>query len=32
VDADTLIIILSGHAHESDIEEGMLAGANAYLV
>lgn len=31
-DAHTPIIIFSGHAFASDIEAGMLAGANAYLV
>jgi DNA-binding response OmpR family regulator len=31
-DARTPIVIFSGHAFESDIEAGMLAGANAYLV
>ena len=31
-DARTPIIIFSGHAFESDVEAGMLAGANAYLV
>ena len=31
-DARTPIIIFSGHAFASDIEAGMLAGANAYLV
>ncbi len=31
-DARTPIIIFSGHASASDIEAGMLAGANAYLV
>jgi two-component system, OmpR family, phosphate regulon response regulator OmpR len=31
-DARTPIVIFSGHGHASDIEEGMLAGANAYLV
>ena len=31
-DAQTPILIFSGHAFESDIEAGMLAGANAYLV
>lgn len=31
-DARTPIVIFSGNASASDIEEGMLAGANAYLV
>lgn len=31
-DARTPIIIFSGHAFASDIEAGLLAGANAYLV
>jgi DNA-binding response OmpR family regulator len=31
-DARTPILIFSGHAYESDIKAGMLAGANAYLV
>ena len=31
-DAHTPIIIFSGHAFASDIEAGMRAGANAYLV
>ena len=31
-DAHTPIVIFSGHAFASDIEAGMLAGANAYLV
>lgn len=31
VDARTPIVIFSGHAYASDIEAGMLAGANAYL-
>jgi two-component system phosphate regulon response regulator PhoB len=31
-DAHTPIIIFSGHASASDIEAGMLAGADAYLV
>jgi len=31
-DARAPIIIFSGHAFESDIKAGMLAGANAYLV
>ena len=31
-DARTPIVIFSGHASASDIEAGMLAGANAYLV
>lgn len=31
-DARTPIVIFSGHAYASDIEAGMLAGANAYLV
>jgi DNA-binding response OmpR family regulator len=31
-DARTPIVIFSGHASASDIETGMLAGANAYLV
>ena len=31
-DARTPIVIFSGHAFESDIEAGMLAGANAYLL
>jgi two-component system phosphate regulon response regulator OmpR len=32
VDARTPIVIFSGHAYASDIEAGLLAGANAYLV
>lgn len=31
-DARTPILIFSGHAFAADIEAGMLAGANAYLV
>jgi DNA-binding response OmpR family regulator len=31
VDARTPIVIFSGNAYASDIEAGMLAGANAYL-
>jgi DNA-binding response OmpR family regulator len=31
-DARTPIVIFSGHAYASDIEAGMRAGANAYLV
>jgi DNA-binding response OmpR family regulator len=31
-DARTPIVIFSGHTFASDIEAGMLAGANAYLV
>ncbi len=31
-DAHTPIVIFSGHAFASEIEAGMLAGANAYLV
>lgn len=31
-DARAPIVIFSGHAYASDIEAGMLAGANAYLV
>ena len=31
-DADTPIVFFSGHASKSDIEAGMRAGANAYLV
>ena len=31
-DARTPILIFSGHAFASDIEAGLLAGANAYLV
>ena len=31
-DAHTPIVIFSGHARVSDIEAGMRAGANAYLV
>ena len=31
-DARTPIVIFSGHASASDIDAGMLAGANAYLV
>ena len=31
-DSRTPIVIFSGHANASDIEAGMLAGANAYLV
>ena len=30
-DARTPIVIFSGHAFASDVEAGMLAGANAYL-
>jgi two-component system response regulator MprA len=32
VDTRTPIVIFSGHASAPDIEAGMLAGANAYLV
>lgn len=32
VDNDTPIVIFSGHGHQSDIDAGILAGANAYLV
>ncbi len=32
IDRDTPIVIFSGHSHQSDIDAGMLAGANAYLV
>jgi DNA-binding response OmpR family regulator len=32
IDKDTPILIFSGNAHQSDVEAGMLAGANAYLV
>ncbi|HEY0004257.1 MAG TPA: response regulator [Pyrinomonadaceae bacterium] len=32
VDAQTPIVIFSGHGYASDIDAGMLAGANAYLV
>jgi len=32
VDAHTPIVIFCGHASASDIEVGMLAGANAYLI
>jgi len=32
IDKDTPIIIFSGHAHQSDIDAGMFAGANAYVV
>ena len=32
IDKDTPIVIFSGHSHQSDIDAGMLAGANAYLV
>jgi two-component system phosphate regulon response regulator OmpR len=31
-DARTPVVIFSGHAYASDIEAGLLAGANAYLV
>lgn len=31
-DARTPIVIFSGHAYASDIEAGLLAGANAYIV
>ena len=31
-DADTPIVIFSGNGYASDIEAGMLAGANAYLI
>lgn len=31
-DAHAPIVIFSGHAYASDIEAGILAGANAYLV
>ena len=31
-DAQTPVVIFSGYASASDIEAGMLAGANAYLV
>lgn len=31
-DARTPIVIFSGHASASDIEAGLLAGANAYIV
>ena len=31
-DADTPIVFFSGHAYVSDIEAGMHAGANAYIV
>lgn len=31
-DARTPIVIFSGHARASDIEAGLLAGANAYLL
>src|SRR5215213_9574734 len=31
-DARTPIVIFSGHASASDIEDGLLAGANVYLV
>jgi DNA-binding response OmpR family regulator len=31
-DSRTPIVIFSGHSFASDIEAGMLAGANAYLV
>lgn len=31
-DARTPIIIFSGHAYASDVEAGLFAGANAYLV
>jgi two-component system phosphate regulon response regulator PhoB len=31
-DARTPIVIFSGHGYASDIEAGLLAGANAYLV
>lgn len=31
-DARTPIVIFSGHGFKSDIEAGMLAGANAYIV
>lgn len=32
VDGDTPIVIFSGHGHRSDVDAGMLAGANAYHV
>lgn len=32
VDKNTPIVIFSGHGYKSDIEAGMLAGANAYIV
>ena len=32
IDKDTPILIFSGKAHPSDVEAGMRAGANAYLV
>lgn len=32
IDQDTPIVIFSGHAHQSNIDAGILAGANAYLV
>ncbi|MGH9941744.1 MAG: hypothetical protein ACRD9R_05205, partial [Pyrinomonadaceae bacterium] len=32
IDNDTPIVIFSGAAYQSDIDAGMLAGANAYLV
>jgi CheY-like chemotaxis protein len=31
-DGDTPIVIFSGYAHESEIEAGVRAGANAYIV
>lgn len=31
-DKDTPIVIFYGHGYQSDINAGMLAGANAYLV
>lgn len=32
IDKGTPIVIFSGHAHQSDISAGMLAGADVYLV
>lgn len=32
MDKDTPIVIFSGHAHQSDISAGMLAGADVYIV
>ncbi|HYO90437.1 MAG TPA: response regulator [Pyrinomonadaceae bacterium] len=32
IDKGTPIVIFSGHAHQSDISAGMLAGADVYIV
>ncbi len=32
IDRDTPIVIFSGRAYQADIDAGMLAGANAYLI